>query len=71
MACRGLKSLIPGRHTNPTELLKELQLQLDDLKTIALDTDFDDKDDVRIFSENIMYIKRYFETYSRLISKDE
>lgn len=71
MASRGLRSLIPGRHTNPTELLKELQLQIDELRTIATETDFSDSNDIRIFSENISYIRRYFEAYNRLIEYEQ
>ena len=67
MACRGLKSLIIDRYTNPTELLKVLQMQLEDLKVIASETDFTDKRECEIFCENITHIKRYFEIYNRII----
>lgn len=70
MACRALRSLIISRHTNPTDVLRELQMQLDELRDIVVDVDFDNPDDVRIFSENLAYIKRYFETYNRLIERE-
>lgn len=70
MACRALRSLIISRHTNPTDVLRELQMQLDELREIVVDVDFDNPDDVRIFSENLAYIKRYFETYNRLIERE-
>lgn len=70
MACRALRSLIISRLTNPTDVLRELQMQLDELRQIAIDVDFDNPDDVRIFSENLAYIKRYFETYNRLIERE-
>lgn len=71
MACRGLKSLNASRFTNPTELLRELQMQIDDLKNIAAETDFSNPRESHVFSENIQYIKRYFEAYNRLIERNE
>lgn len=70
MACRALRSLIISRHTNSTDVLRELQMQLDELREIVIEVDFDNPDDVRIFSENLAYIKRYFETYNRLIERE-
>ena len=71
MACRALKSMNIRRFTNPTELLRELQLQIDDLREIAKETDFDDPNDTKQFMNNVNYIKNYFETYNRLLERNE
>lgn len=68
MSCRPLKSIYLGGMENPTEILKLLNKEVDELKNMTKDVDFNNQQDCDQFIRNIQYLKSYFEKYHTLIA---
>lgn len=70
MACRPLKSVNFGAFEKPKDVLRALEIELEDLAKICQDTDFTDESQRSLFERNVIFIKGYYERYERLI-RDE
>lgn len=70
MACRPLKSVNFNKFKTSLEILREIQAQIDELKEIAVHTNFDDEKESDQFSRNVLFLKSYFETYERLLENE-
>ena len=70
MPCRPLKSVNFRKFKSSLEILREIQSQIDELKDIATETNFDNDEESRQFSRNVLYLKTYFEQYERLLENE-
>jgi hypothetical protein len=70
MPCRPLKSIDFQKFQTPAQVLRELQDELEELREIAIETNFQNKEEANQFSRNVLYLKMYFEKYERLL-RDE
>lgn len=69
MACKPLNSVYLGGMKNPTEILRLLNKEVDELRILTKDVDFNNQQDCEQYIRNIQYLKSYFEKYHTLISQ--
>ena len=70
MPCRPLKSVNFRKFKSSLEILREIQSEIDDLRNIATETNFNDDLEAKQFSRNVLYLKTYFEYYERLLENE-
>lgn len=70
MACRPLKSANIENFKTSVEVLRAIQVELSDLKSIAAETNFQDEIEAKQFSRNVLFLKMYFEHYQRILENE-
>lgn len=65
--CRPLKSFNVNQLSTVTEVLRAIDQELTDLRSIAAETDFSDPTHAAQFSRNVLYLKTYYERAEALL----